>query len=132
MKALSFRQPWAWLIINGHKDIENRDWPTGFRSRVLVHASKSGTKREYEEAVDFAADLGVFVPPKADLDLGGVVGAIDIVDCVEQHSSDWFVGPYGFVLRNPNTCPFIPYRGKLKFFDVPGRLVLAALKNHNA
>jgi hypothetical protein len=26
MKALSIKQPWAWLIVNGHKDIENRDW----------------------------------------------------------------------------------------------------------
>lgn len=26
MIALSIRQPWAWLIINAGKDIENRDW----------------------------------------------------------------------------------------------------------
>lgn len=27
MKAISVRQPWAWLIIHGGKDIENRDCP---------------------------------------------------------------------------------------------------------
>ncbi len=24
LRALSLRQPWAWLVINGYKDIENR------------------------------------------------------------------------------------------------------------
>ncbi|WP_206002040.1 ASCH domain-containing protein [Paraburkholderia aromaticivorans] len=38
MKALSIRQPWAWLIVKGHKDIENRTWSTRFRGRVLIHA----------------------------------------------------------------------------------------------
>jgi len=32
MKALSIRQPWAWLIIAGHKDIENRSWGTKYRA----------------------------------------------------------------------------------------------------
>lgn len=45
MLALSIRQPWAWLIINGGKDIENRDWPTKFRSRILVHAGKGASAR---------------------------------------------------------------------------------------
>ncbi len=26
MKALSIKQPWAWLICAGYKDIENRSW----------------------------------------------------------------------------------------------------------
>lgn len=30
MAALSIRQPWAWLVVQGYKDIENRDWPTNF------------------------------------------------------------------------------------------------------
>jgi hypothetical protein len=25
-KAISICQPWAWLIVNGYKDIENRIW----------------------------------------------------------------------------------------------------------
>ncbi|HDU8694716.1 TPA: ASCH domain-containing protein, partial [Morganella morganii subsp. morganii] len=40
MKAISIRQPWAWLIVNGHKDIENRSWRTKYRGQVLVHASQ--------------------------------------------------------------------------------------------
>ena len=40
VKALSIQQPWAWLIVNGHKDIENRDWRTNFRGPVAIHAGK--------------------------------------------------------------------------------------------
>jgi hypothetical protein len=39
MKALSIRQPWAWLIIAGIKDIENRRWATNHRGPILVHAA---------------------------------------------------------------------------------------------
>ena len=46
--ALSIRQPWAWLIVNGHKDIENRDWPTNFRGRLLVHAGQTMARRYYD------------------------------------------------------------------------------------
>jgi hypothetical protein len=31
--ALSVRQPWAWLIVNGYKDVENRSWTTHYRGR---------------------------------------------------------------------------------------------------
>ena len=43
LKALSIRQPWAWLIVNGFKDVENRNWRTHWRGRLLIHASKGMT-----------------------------------------------------------------------------------------
>ena len=48
LKAISIRQPWAWLIVNGYKDVENRIWATSLRGRVLIHAgaSKSDTTPE--------------------------------------------------------------------------------------
>ncbi len=39
MKILSIRQPWAYLISSGSKNIENRTWPTKYRGLFLVHAS---------------------------------------------------------------------------------------------
>lgn len=53
MIALSIRQPWAWLILNGWKDIENRDWTTRVRGRILIHAAKGGSRRDFEEAIEF-------------------------------------------------------------------------------
>lgn len=48
LKAISIRQPWAWLIVNGYKDVENRIWFANLRGRVLIHAgaSKSDTNPE--------------------------------------------------------------------------------------
>jgi hypothetical protein len=36
LKAISIRQPWAWLIVNGYKDIENRIWAAKLRGPVLM------------------------------------------------------------------------------------------------
>jgi ASCH domain len=33
--ALSVRQPWAWAIVSGYKDVENRSWPTNYRGTYL-------------------------------------------------------------------------------------------------
>ena len=51
MKCISIRQPWASLIIHHGKDIENRDWGTNVRGRVLIHAAKGCTREEWEEGV---------------------------------------------------------------------------------
>jgi hypothetical protein len=118
MKAISIRQPWAWLIVNSYKDIENRDWTTRFRGRVLIHASKGMTKTEYSIAQDVADIIGVNVPVFDQLDRGGIVGAVDIVGCVTNSQSPWFSGKYGFVLRNAEVLPFRQYKGALGFFEV--------------
>lgn len=130
MKALSIRQPWAWLIANGHKAIENRRWGTDYRGPVLIHAGKQMTNAEYHEAVDFVesisiareeAGLGAIqVPPyQLSFQLGGIVGVADITDCVQNSDSPWFCGPFGFVLARARPLPFKPLRGALGLFDVP-------------
>lgn len=129
MIALSIRQPWAWLILHGGKDIENRDWSTKFRGRVLIHASKGMTRDEWESAWIHAHSTGA--SPKAleagltrdNIQRGGVVGSVEIVDCVERSSSHWFVGRYGFVLRDPVPLKFTPFKGRLGFFDVPNEVL---------
>lgn len=124
MKALSIRQPWAWLIIHGGKDIENRSWHTKFRGRFLVHASASCTRKEWGEAVAFALEAGIIkhpaeVPPINELWLGGIVGSVELVDSVDTSDSPWYMGQKGFVLRDPKPLPFTSYKGRLGFFDVP-------------
>ena len=49
---------------------------------------------------------------------GGVVGSVEIVNCVTASNSRWFSGKYGFVLRDPRPLPFTPWSGLLGFFDV--------------
>ena len=131
MKALSVRQPWAWLIVNGHKDIENRTWATAFRGRVYVHA---GVTLDYGALEGDPAyrvldgwirsrlhpsDGAQWTMDFSTAWLGAIVGEVDIVDCVTRSASPWFEGPYGYILANPvaYAAP-VPYRGRLGFFDV--------------
>lgn len=112
LPVLSIRQPWAWLIVNGHKDIENRTWKTHFRGKVLVHAGK-----KWDEDVtlaDIKAMYGVEVPRR--LKTGGIVGMVEITDCVTKSKSPWFFGPYGFTLKDAEPLPFHPCKGKMGFF----------------
>lgn len=124
MKALSIRQPWAWLIVQGHKDVENRCWPTTFRGRILVHAGAHLTKPDYQACVLFIAGIGPrdWRLPAYDVlkaQCGGIVGEVTIVDCVTESASPWFTGEYGFVLKLAKATEFWPFKGALSFFQVP-------------
>lgn len=132
MKALSIRAPWWWYILNGGKDIENRSWPTRVRGRVLVHAGKRWVKEDIAldawDAEEMGTKAGVHLPLlnwQAMRECSGcIVGAVEIVDCVAHSDSPWFVGDYGFVLRNPLIfAKPIPFKGALGFFGVPDDLL---------
>lgn len=149
MRALSIRQPWAWLIVRPDivdeelrrqayasglmKDIENRSWPTKFRGRVLIHASKGMTRAEYEDARSFIfMDLGIppeiRLPPREALERGGIVGIATITDCVVPacQKSPWHIeGAFGFRIADAMPLPFIECKGALGFFDVPDDVVRA-------
>lgn len=121
--ALSIRQPWAWLIVNGYKDIENRSWPTVFRGPFAVHAGQTMARRYYDETVASLRAAGICpsdIPPYEALDRGGIVGVARIVDCVEHSDSPWkHSDGYGFVLSDGRPVPFIPWPGRLGFFNLP-------------
>lgn len=131
MKALSIRQPWAWLIVHGGKDIENRTWHTKLRGRFLVHASKGMTGKEYCDGLEFAMRAGLTQElrdfPTSQLMLqewcGGIIGSVELVDSVDTSDSPWYMGAKGFVLRDPRPLPFTPCKGRLGFFDVPPELL---------
>ena len=120
MKALSIRQPWAWLIVNGPKDIENRRWYTSFRGPVLIHASTHFDLTSYQALVD----LGERMPPRSSFSLGGIIGCARVIDCVREHPSRWFEGPWGFVLAERKPLDFIGLRGQLGFFEVPESMLV--------
>lgn len=125
LPVLSIRQPWAWLILHAGKDIENREWPTKFRGKFLIHAGKDCTKEEYWDAIQTAAmafkgtQYSVQGIPALDqIQRGGIVGSVELIACVRGSTSKWFFGSYGFALRNPQPLPFHPMKGQLGFFKV--------------
>lgn len=121
MLALSIRQPWCWHILHNGKDVENRDWYTKVRGRILIHAAKGCTREEFEAASPLFLRSGPILrtPELGSLPRGGIVGSVEIVDCIRPSASPWYMGGFAFVLRDPQPLPFRPYKGQLGFFDVP-------------
>jgi len=116
MKALSIRQPWAWLILHAGKDIENRTWRTAYRGPLLIHAGKTFDAKGYDYVACSFDQIDLPLPHN--LRFGGFVGVATLADCVTESDSPWFEGPYGFVLAAARDMPLIEYPGRLGLFDV--------------
>lgn len=118
VKVIVVRQPWAWLIVNGFKDIENRSWATRYRGPLLIQASANlPSKSDFEEIWHFVRRRRVQLPNQ--FATGGIVGMVQLDDCVTRSRSKWFEGPIGWVLSKPKRLPFTPMKGRLGLFDAP-------------
>ncbi|RUT68670.1 ASCH domain-containing protein [Flavobacterium cupreum] len=109
MKALSVKQPYAQLIVENIKDIENRSQMTTFRGKVYIHASLKWHDRLRDDSLytddqfrniitklfakeDQKNQNRFFKPGGLDnLKVGAIIGHVDIIDCVIGHSSIWEV-----------------------------------------
>lgn len=123
LKALSIRQPWAWLIVHGPKRWENRDWCAKnpgrkFRGRVLIHAAQGMTWDEYYTGRLTALDAEFEkLPPFHEMQRGGIIGAAEVLDWQDHPRRDdpWAFGS-GLVLGRVQPLTFIPCKGALGFF----------------
>lgn len=121
MKALSLKQPWAELILQGKKTIETRTWNTSFRGRFLIHASLTPNAERM-------AEFGF-----TNLPLGAIVGEAELVDVKEYADKQawdadedkhfgrlaaWTKKRYGYLLKNVKRVTPKPCKGKLNFFEV--------------
>lgn len=130
MKALSIRQPWAELILQGRKTIELRTWNTNYRGRIVIHAGQQ-CKEEHCLAYGFNPE---------ELVRGALVGAVEIVDVIafdeesyNAHATEhlrlgkWPGDLVGWWLANPVRFePPIPMSGRQGLFDVDDSLVQTA------
>lgn len=118
MKALSIKQPWAWLIVNGYKDVENRTWASMFRGRIYIHAGKTFDEKGYKWIRETFPNMPL--PSKEEFQFGGLIGTARLSDVVTESDSPWFEGNglYGFVFEQPKTVKFRPYPGELKLFSI--------------
>lgn len=122
MKALSIRQPWAELILQGRKTVELRTWRTNYRGRFLIHAAQ---KVNVEACEAYGLD-------PASLVRGAVVGSVELVDILDfdeasydEHRGEhlrlgeWPGDLLGWRLAEPERLPEpIPMNGKRNLFDV--------------
>ncbi len=120
--ALSVRQPSAWAIIHGGKDIENRTegsvragrMTTG---RICIHAAIGLKASEYEWSIFKMAKTNTKVPPPDHLIRRAIIGTVEVVDFVTQSDSPWYGGKVGLVLRDPVAIAPIPCSGALGYFE---------------
>jgi len=120
MKALSLKQPWVELVIQGKKTIELRKWNTSFRGEFYVHAS--GNIDEEQMKIFNLKDL----PRQA------IIGKVTLLDVKKYENEQDFLkdkdkhqalkmefGSYGFILGNAKRLEKpIKQKGFLGFFEV--------------
>ena len=117
MKALSLKQPFAELILQGKKKIELRKWNTKFRGKFLIHASKIPDKKNMLKFNLNNLPLGFIVGEAELIDVKKYENSIEFSKNKNLHLADSSWGKYGFVLKNAKRITPIPAKGKLNFWE---------------
>lgn len=123
MKALTLWQPWAACVAYAGKTVENREWAAPrsvIGTRIAIHAAKR-IAADYEGFcvrgfASAARDLlvakygpEVLVSPSSVLPRSVIVCTAVVARCVRIgdgdpiERSEWFAGPYGWVLEDVRT-----------------------------
>jgi len=136
MKAISFKQPYAWLIANGYLLVDDRTWRTQYRGPVLIHASK-GLYEVYYDYVKLHTEI--LLPGKDKLEYGGVVGIANLTICslprelpntISPQQRLYFNGVhekyFGFLFEQARPLALLPCRGKIGIFEIDIDELLAA------
>lgn len=126
--ALSIQQPWAWLIVNGFKDLENRTWALPDKylgATVLIHASARppfsiATARDLVSEIHARYGIpGGLRYPAEGRGVGGIVGVARFTGCTRDHVSPWAArGQWHWLIAEARPLPFMPCKGRLGFFRV--------------
>ena len=129
IKVLSIRQPWAWLICSGFKNIENRSWRTNYRGRLYIHAGKSfdwdaldWLEQFWEYHTLVCRHFGILRDWRITMhkdEFGAIVGYADLTDCIQNSRSIWAQrGLFHWELHYPNHLAPVPLKGQLGIFEV--------------
>lgn len=118
MRLLTVRQPWAWAIALGEKDVENRTWNTHYRGPVAIHAAMSVDDDAYlfPPMHRMLSEAGIR-PRDVETTLvrGAIVAVADLTDVVPDSASRWAMpDALHWLLANTRRLSKpIPYRGAL-------------------
>lgn len=132
-KVLSVRQPYASLLVSGEKDVENRSRKTNYRGTVLIHASArmhdvveklSGYLQDGVPLIGIEKDIMREADYAESYDrMSAILGSVDIVDCVQNHPSEWAEkGQWHWVCANAKKFehPIRNVKGKLGIWEWEG------------
>jgi hypothetical protein len=149
MKALTVQQPWAWAIVHGGKDIENRTQAWSYRGPLAIHAGARLSDRGCDlvpELLDLTRPDLLAEYADTTMTYGAIVGVVDLVDVHPAVGDDlavccssvWGETSYAehggrtrrevihMELTNARAVDPIPCKGRLGLWTPPAD-VLAAL-----
>ena len=127
MKALTIKQPWATLIMEGRKEYEFRTWKTKHRGEIYIHAGKGINKEGIKR----------FEHLKLEYPKGYIIGKAKLTDCIlvdddfakKLLEKDPLVyqnltrtrekNLYAFKLEDVEKIKPIEVNGKLSFWEYP-------------
>jgi len=117
VKALTLRQPWAWAVIYGGKDVENRRRRTAYRGPLLIHAGKNADPdpETSSRLLWTMADPEAFRQPRAAWQAReAIIGVVHLADVLTDSRSPWATaGWYNWAFEFPSPIdPPIPCRGR--------------------
>jgi hypothetical protein len=128
IKALSLKQPYAWLIANGYLLVDDRTWGTQYCGPMLIHASKGLYEQFYHH---IKSSTNIPIPDRDKLEYGGIVGIGKLVLCCKPddlpegisheqrvHFGGVYKEHYGFLFEQATPLAFMPYLGKLGIFEI--------------
>lgn len=134
MKSISVKQPWAYLLCAGIKDIENRTWelPEKYKGEwILIHASALKDANYFRRLPSYI-DKGILLDLKEARDrvlYSCIVGAVKFSHSEIGHGSIWAENSVGWkpihnwVVQDAILFekPIRNVKGKLSFweFDLP-------------
>lgn len=99
MRALTVQQPWAWAIVHGGKDVENRTQAWSYRGPLAIHAGARISERGLRTVPGIAAAEQLVDPDLVREEMAGalvtgaVIGVVDLVDvhtAVDQCCESWW------------------------------------------
>lgn len=121
VRAITIRQPWARLIVEGVKTVECRSWRCRLvGERVAIHAARTIGSQER----GWCRELGALM---AGVDLEGEAGCIIgtvVIDRVtrEVMDGDWHEpGTWGWYFRDPERVRPFSARGALGLWRLDGK-----------
>lgn len=141
MKALTVQQPWAWAIIHGGKDVENRTQLWTYRGPLAIHAGARLSERGcmlVPELLDLTRPDLLAEYADHELTYGAIIGTVQLADvhtatpicCDSPWAERGYVEHGGrerrdvvhLVLEDPCPVDPIPCRGTLGLWDTSDRI----------
>jgi len=134
MKVLSVKNPWAYLIIFGGKDIENRVRKTNYRGRIAIHCSRESDEAAYDliwTNKDIKKIFEELRAKRTEIEKlnGKIIGTVELYNCsypaltAIAYPSPWgeMESPWHWWLKKPEPLAEpIQARGMLGLWDYKG------------